>query len=89
MPIKEPYAPSGMPQPDHDGQLTEYREVVLGVDTHKDFHVAAVVSLVGVLLGHRDFPASPAGYRQLVARARGHGRLSRAGWREQDHMVRP
>jgi transposase len=74
--------PSGMSQPDHDAELAELaedREVVLGVDTHKDFHVAAVVSLVGILLGHRDFPASPAGYRQLVAWARGHGRLSRAG----------
>jgi transposase len=32
--------------PAADGQ-----EVVLGVDTHKDFHVAAVITALGALLG--------------------------------------
>jgi transposase len=34
--------------------------IVLGVDTHKDIHVAAVVALLGALLGSRAFPATAA-----------------------------
>jgi transposase len=79
MPIKEPYDLLQHAQEDRDGQHAQHREVVVGVDTHKDVHVAAVVSVVGVLLGHRDFPASPAGYRRLVAWARTYGRVNRAG----------
>lgn len=51
----------------------------MGVDTHKDVHVAAVLDTVGVLLDSRSFPATGDGYRQLIAWARGHGLLHRAG----------
>ena len=61
--------------PDHDVA----GEVILGVDTHKDIHVGAVISSLGVLLGSRDFPATAAGYRRLLAWARAHGPIRRAG----------
>jgi transposase len=54
-------------------------EVVLGVDTHKDVHVAAVISRLGVLLGTRSFPTTASGYRQLLDWARGLGVVRRAG----------
>jgi len=52
---------------------------VLGVDTHKDVHVAAVISGLGVLLGTRSFPTTASGYRQLLDRAGGFGTIRRAG----------
>ncbi|MFI2458187.1 hypothetical protein [Streptomyces sp. NPDC019539] len=39
--------------------------VVLGVDTHKDVHVAAVLDHLGGLLDTGEFPATAVGYRQL------------------------
>ncbi|GGS02700.1 hypothetical protein GCM10010269_46980 [Streptomyces humidus] len=38
-------------------------EVVLGVDTHGEVHVAAVISPLGKVLGTESFPATAAGYR--------------------------
>ncbi|MER8162798.1 IS110 family transposase [Streptomyces sp. NPDC094472] len=55
------------------------REVVLGVDTHKDAHVAAVVSTTGKLIGSRSFPATADGYQQLLDWARSSGMVSHAG----------
>jgi transposase len=54
-------------------------EVVLGVDTHKDVHVAAVLTVLGVLVGSRSFPTTAVGYRQLLAWARTFGAVRRAG----------
>lgn len=54
-------------------------EVVLGVDTHKDLHVAAVLSTLGVLLATSSFPTTATGYQELLAWARGFGALDRAG----------
>ncbi|MEU9485134.1 transposase [Streptomyces decoyicus] len=54
-------------------------EVVLGVDTHRDTHVAAVLSLVGTVTGTEEFPATAAGYRELLKWARGMGTVRRAG----------
>ncbi|GII97620.1 IS110 family transposase [Sinosporangium siamense] len=54
-------------------------QVILGVDTHKDVHVAAAVTAMGAPLGSRSFPACPDGYRELVAWARSFGVLRRAG----------
>ena len=42
-------------------------EVAGGVDTHQDTHTAAVVDHAGRMLGHRTFPTTEAGYRQLLA----------------------
>jgi transposase len=53
--------------------------VVLGVDTHKDFHVAAAVSVHGVLLDSQSFPTTTAGYRDLLAWGQALGTLRRAG----------
>ncbi|MFD8722587.1 IS110 family transposase [Streptomyces sp. NPDC059629] len=55
------------------------REVVLGVDTHGEVHVAAVVSPLGKVLGTESFPATAAGYRRLLVWARKLGTVRRAG----------
>jgi hypothetical protein len=39
---------------------------VLGVDTHKDVRVAAVITSLGVPLGKKTFLATAAGYRALL-----------------------
>jgi transposase len=54
-------------------------EVVGGVDTHQDTHTAAVIDLVGRVLGTCQFPATAAGYTALLAWMHGHGRLRRVG----------
>lgn len=54
-------------------------EVVLGVDTHKDAHVAAVVTSVGAVLGTAQFMTTAAGYRALLAWAQTFGVVARAG----------
>ncbi|WP_236580127.1 IS110 family transposase [Streptomyces sp. HM190] len=54
-------------------------EVVLGVDTHGEVHVAAVISTLGKMLGTETFPATAAGYRRLLVRARRRGTVRRAG----------
>jgi transposase len=66
--------PISVPQADCDGE-----EVILGVDTHKDFHVAAVITTLGALLGSRRFPTTATGYRQLLTWARTFGPVLRAG----------
>jgi transposase len=53
--------------------------VILGVDTHNDAHVAAIISTLGALLGIRAFPTTAVGYTALLHWARGHGDLRRAG----------
>ncbi|MEV3927513.1 transposase [Actinomadura coerulea] len=62
----------------HDPAELE-EDVLLGVDTHKDLHVAAVITVLGAVLGSRHFPTTTDGYRQLVAWARSFGVLRRAG----------
>lgn len=66
---------SSMPQP----TSSDPTEVVLGIDTHKDIHVAAVLTALGVLLATSTFPATAAGCRRLLAWVRGFGPLHRAG----------
>jgi transposase len=41
-------------------------DLVLGVDTHKDVHVAAVLDRLGRRLAIRDFPATDAGNAQMA-----------------------
>jgi transposase len=50
-----------------------------GVDTHLDSHVAAALDPIGGLLGVESFPATPAGYRSLVAWMAGFGPVARVG----------
>ncbi|WUV31183.1 IS110 family transposase [Streptomyces sp. NBC_01483] len=54
-------------------------EVVLGVDTHRDAHVASVLSVTGAVLATDEFPATAAGYRDLLKWARKSGAVRRAG----------
>lgn len=54
-------------------------EVLLGVDTHKDVHAAAVITVRGAALDGRSFPTTADGYRQLLQWARSFGVLRRAG----------
>jgi transposase len=53
--------------------------VVGGVDTHADTHVAAVVDSNGGLLGVESFPADETGYGNLLAWLVGFGPLLRVG----------
>ena len=53
--------------------------VVGGVDTHRDFHVGAVVDGAGRLLGSDQFRADTAAYVQLVAPMESRGRICRVG----------
>lgn len=75
---------TSMPQPTLPAQRVptpaeEAEDVILGVDTHKDVHVAAVITALGASLAHQEFPATSAGYRQLLTWARSFGVLCRAG----------
>ncbi|WP_344940294.1 hypothetical protein [Sphaerisporangium flaviroseum] len=49
------------------------------METHTDVHVAALITMLGVLLGTRAFPATAAGYAALLTWARAHGHVRRAG----------
>ncbi|WP_234438773.1 MULTISPECIES: IS110 family transposase [Streptomyces] len=49
------------------------------MDTHRDAHVASVLSLTGAVLATGEFPASAAGYRDLLKWARKSGAVRRAG----------
>jgi transposase len=50
-----------------------------GVDTHAGTHVAAALDGIGGLLGVSEFPASPAGYAQLVSWLQGFGTVCLVG----------
>ncbi|WP_148589194.1 IS110 family transposase [Streptomyces sp. WAC01526] len=66
-------APSPGPGPPAAG------EVVLGVDTHRDVHVAAVLSTLGAVMDTAPFPATMGGYRELWEWASRLGTVHRAG----------
>ncbi|MGN9847361.1 IS110 family transposase [Nonomuraea sp. H19] len=68
------------PADDHTATVQDQQEeIVLGVDTHTEMHVAAVITVMGVLMGTQAFPATADGYAALLDWARGHGHLRRAG----------
>ena len=50
-----------------------------GVDTHKDTHLAAALDELGRVLATAMFPATPAGYRQLLRWMRGFGEVVAVG----------
>lgn len=54
-------------------------EVILGVDTHLDLHVGAVINSTGKLLGTLATATNADGYLQLIAWAHSLGCLRRAG----------
>ena len=53
--------------------------VVGGVDTHRDNHVAATIDSLGRLLGVASFPASGAGYGDLLDWMRSWGDVDAVG----------
>lgn len=53
--------------------------VVAGVDTHKDTHHVAVLSLAGTVLADKEFTADAAGYRAAEAFICKHGLIDRVG----------
>jgi len=59
--------------PDPDG------EVIVGIDTHAEVHVAAAIDGLGRMLGTLSIDTTARGYRELVRWARRHGRFARAG----------
>ncbi len=58
---------------------TSAEVITVGVDTHKDVHVAVALDGLGRRLGTLSVPTSPVGYKELVDWARGFGPLERAG----------
>ena len=54
-------------------------QVTIGVDTHKQFHVAHAVDELGRALGSQRIPATSAGYRRFVSWARSLGQLVTVG----------
>jgi transposase len=55
------------------------RSVVGGIDTHGEFHVAAVLDDIGALLGAESFGASPAGYEALLSWFKSFGTVTKVG----------
>jgi len=55
------------------------RAITGGVDTHAKVHVAAAPGPVGGLLGVQEFPATPAGYAQLLGWLAGFGTVCLVG----------
>jgi transposase len=54
-------------------------EVILGVDTHLDFHVAVAIDHLGRRLGESSVPTTAKGYEKLLCWAEGFGPLRCAG----------
>ena len=54
-------------------------EVVLGVDTHLDFHVAVALDELGRRLGELSVPTTAKGYESLISWAEGFGPVRSAG----------
>ena len=59
--------------------VEDKRVITGGVDTHAGMHVAAALDPVGGLLGVREFPATAAGYADLLGWLSGFGTVAVAG----------
>jgi transposase len=59
--------------------IVDARVVCGGVDTHADFHVAAVLDHLGGVLGVEPFEATEAGYRALLSCLERFGSVLRVG----------
>ncbi|GAA4576349.1 hypothetical protein GCM10023176_47560 [Micromonospora coerulea] len=59
--------------------MSEDQNVTVGVDTHKDVHVEAVLDQAGRVLGSRSFPTTMRGYAQLATWAESFGRVAKVG----------
>ena len=54
-------------------------EVIIGVDTHKDQHVAVAIDVLGVRLGERHVPVTTCGYEELERWSRSLGAVHSFG----------
>ena len=59
--------------------MTNQPLLVAGVDTHKDTHYTAVITVTGEHIGAAEFPATDAGYLALTGFITCHGVLLRTG----------
>jgi transposase len=59
--------------------VEDTRVITGGVDTHAGMHVAAALDPLGGLLGVREFPATAAGYADLLSWLGGFGDLALVG----------
>jgi transposase len=62
-----------------DAEQKAATEVILGVDTHLDFHVAVAVDHLGRRLGESSVPTTAKGYRRLLNWAEDLGPVRCAG----------
>lgn len=70
----------GLPEPvTSGGETVAVVEVIGGVDTHADTHTAAAIDAAGRALGTAQFPATDAGYRQLLGWLQSFGLLLLVG----------
>ncbi len=60
-------------------QTVAHSNVVGGVDTHKDLHVAAIVDEHNRMLGSECFPSTRHGYKQMLIWMRSFGEVARVG----------
>lgn len=57
----------------------EVTDIIGGVDTHADTHTVAALDGLGRHLGHATFPATPAGFGELLRWLRSHGNVVTVG----------
>jgi transposase len=55
--------------------MSETNKIIIGVDTHKDVHVAVAINEIGARLGMLTIPVSPKGYQNLETWARAFGMI--------------
>jgi hypothetical protein len=65
----------GSPDAEHLPAPSQPGAVTVGVDTHADVHVAAVVDGLSRLLGSTAIPTTAEGYAELLAWAEGFGQV--------------
>jgi transposase len=59
--------------------LADHIDHVIGVDTHKDSHSAAVVNPTGAVVANRTVPADAFGYKRIHRFALEHARAGACG----------
>jgi transposase len=71
--------PVNIPQDAMECSMNDERLVTVGVDTHTDVHVAAVLDQAGRLLGTASLPATTRGYARLATWAESFGQVDKVG----------
>ena len=78
-PASEEKAITSMPAPEPDVTVNTVNTVTVGVDTHKDVHVAVALDALGRRLGDLQIPTTTIGYNQLHHWAVGLGHVGAFG----------